>query len=106
MLRRGYKFTNKRHSVSGIMSSVFGALSFITFALCIFFSYSDTGAYAQRLGVSAFFALVFMITGFVLGIKAATENDSFMLFRVLGIAVNVLALLALSAILYAGAYVD
>lgn len=105
MARRSYMFTNKKHSTTGIMSTVFGIMSLCTYLLCIYKSYLGAGVDSIRLGVAAFFATVFMITGFILGVFASQEDESFTLFKVLGILFNVLALLSLSAILYAGAYV-
>ena len=86
------------------MSTVFGLLSFGTYLLCIFLSYLHAGSGATRLATAAFFATVFMVVGFILGIFAIQEEDRFALFKVLGMLFNSLALLSLSAILYAGAY--
>ncbi|MCR5502169.1 MAG: DUF6142 family protein [Lachnospiraceae bacterium] len=105
MARKGYIFISRKHSVPGIMSTVFGGLSLCTFVLCIYSSYLRAGAGAERLATAAFFAAVFMVIGFILGIFATQEDNRFALFKVLGMLLNTLALLALSAILYAGAYV-
>ena len=106
MTRKGYIFISRKHSVPGIMSTVFGVLSFGTYLLCIFLSYVNAGNGARRLGTAAFFATVFMVAGFILGIFATQEEDRFALFKVLGMLFNTLALLSLSAILYAGAYLS
>lgn len=104
MARKGYIFISRKHSVPGIMSTVFGGLSLVTFILCIYSSYLNAGTRTERLSTAAFFAMVFMVIGFILGVFATQEDNRFTLFKVLGILLNTLALLALSAILYAGAY--
>jgi len=47
-----------------------------------------------------------MTVGLILGIMSLREKETFKLFPVLGMIVNVLAFFALSLILYAGAYVS
>lgn len=103
MLRKNFIYTNKKHSVYGIMSSFFGILSAITYGLCFLFSYEVAGEDVQRLGVSAFLATLFMIAGFVLAIISTLETNKFRLFRILAFTFNTIALMELSVILYAGA---
>ncbi len=103
MIRKNFIYTNKKHSVCGIMSSFFGALSAITYGLCLYYSYLEAGEEVTRLGVCAFFATIFMIAGYVLAVISTLEANKFRLFRVLGFVFNTVALLELSAILYAGA---
>ena len=103
MIRRSYIYTNKKHSVYGIMSSFFGLLSAITYGLCFYFSYVVAGEETSRLGVSAFFATIFMITGYVLAVISVLEANKFWLFRISAFVLNTIALIELSIILYAGA---
>lgn len=102
-MARNYIYTNKKHTVTGIMSSVFGAMSLSTFLICIFKSYTQKGVDVERFAASALLATLFMIVGFGLVIFAFIEADRFKLFKILGLVLNILAFLALSAILYAGA---
>lgn len=100
---KNYIYTNRKQSVKGIMSSFFGALSAISYYLCIYQSYLNKGENAQRYSTVAFFATVFMIVGFILFIFSVFESDTFWLFRIIGVVLNVIALGALSMIFYAGA---
>ena len=90
----------------GIMSTILGVLSAGTMGCTIYLSYLHKGTASARYGAAAFLAALFMIIGFVLGIWSATEANKFRLFSVLGIIMNVLAFGILSAILFAGAYVN
>ena len=103
---KGYIFTNKEHSRKGIMSTILGVLSAGTMGCTIYLSYLHKGTASARYGAAAFLAALFMTIGFVLGIWSATEANKFRLFSVLGIITNVLAFGILSAILFAGAYVN
>ena len=98
-----YKFTSKKQSVYGIMSTTFGVVSTVTFILCIFVSYKVAGDSVTRLGASALLAILYMIVGIVLAIISLFENDKFNLFKITGFVFFVTSLLCLSALLYAGA---
>lgn len=104
--RKGYIFTNKKHTEKGIMSTILGVLSIITLGTAIYLSYLKKGAATARYGAAALLAVIFMITGIILGVWSTTEKEKFRLFTVLGILTNVLAFGMLSIILFAGAYID
>jgi uncharacterized membrane protein YukC len=48
--------------------------------------------------------MIFAFVGIVLGVMARMEKDKYYVYAYLGIGLNVLALAAISIILYAGAY--
>lgn len=102
----GYKFTNKRQSVYGIMSTIFGLMSSLTLAFCIQKSYSLRGVGIDRYGVSALLAIIYMMVGYGLGIYSFLESDRFKLFKIAGMVTNSMGLILLSIILYAGAFIE
>lgn len=102
---RGYIFTNKKHPEKGIMSFILGILSLGTYIMAVYLSYQGKGVSSARYGAAGVLAGVFMTVGLILGIMSLREKETFKLFPVLGMIVNVLAFFALSLILYAGAYV-
>lgn len=103
---RGYIFTNKVHSQKGMISTILGLLSLLTLGTAVYLSYLHKGVGAEQYGTAAVLAVVFMTVGLIMGIISMTEKEKFMLFRVLGIVLNVMAFAVLSFILFAGAYVD
>ena len=103
---KGFIFTNKEYSKTGIMYTVFGVLSFATLGTAVYLSYQNGGASSARYGAAAFLAVIFWAAGMMLGIYSTTEKEKFRLFTVLGIFVNLLAFGMLSLILFAGAYVE
>jgi len=102
--KRGYKFTNKKHSEKAIMSTVFGVLSLISLIVVLYLSYSKAGKAPVNYGFSGILILIFAIAGLVLGVLALQEKERFMFFGRLGCLLNGLALAGVSGILYAGAY--
>lgn len=105
-LKKGYIFTNKDHPKRGIMSSILGILSIVTFITAVYLSYRGGGTSSARYGAAGLLAVVFMVIGLGLGIRSFMEKDRFKLFPCLGIVLNIIAFLILSLILYAGAYVN
>ncbi len=102
--KRNYKFTNKRHSQKAVMSTVFGALSLISLAVVIYLAYTNAGEAPVNYGISGVLILIFAIVGLALGVLALQERDKYMLFGRLGCLLNVLSLVGISGVLYAGAY--
>jgi len=102
--KRNYKFTNKKHSEKAVMSTVFGALSVSSLAVVLYLSYSKAGEAPVNYGFSGILILIFAIVGMVLGVLALREKERFLFFGRLGCVLNGLALVGVSGILYAGAY--
>ena len=67
-------------------------------------SYAKAGEIPLQYGAVAFLTMIFAFVGIVLGVLSKSERDKFYFFSYLGIVLNVLVLVALSVILYAGAY--
>lgn len=103
---KGYIFTSKDHPKKGIMASILGILSIVTYVTAIYLSYRNGGESSARYGAAGVLASVFMAVGMILSVCSAMEKDRFKLFPVLGIILNSAAFMILSLILYAGAYVD
>jgi hypothetical protein len=102
--RNGYIFTNKEHSQKGIMSTILGIISLATLAYAVVMSYRLAGDIPRQYGAAAMLVMIFAFVGIVLGVMARMEKDKYYVYAYLGIGLNVLALAAISIILYAGAY--
>ena len=99
--KNSYMFTNKQHTQKGIMSTILGVISLATLSYAVIMSYLKAGDIPRQYGAAA---MLFSFVGAALGVISKTERDKFYLFTYLGIGLNVLALAAISVILYAGAY--
>lgn len=104
MPRKGYKFTNKKHSEKSVMSTVFGGLSIVSMLVLIYLSYLRGGVVPVNYGIAMMLVLLFGIVGIVLGVLAMQEREKFRLFAIIGLALNGITLLSVSAVLYAGSY--
>ena len=88
------------------MSTILGVISLVTLAYAIIMSYFKAGNIPRQYGAAALLVMVFAFAGIVLGVFSKTERDKFYFFTYLGITLNVLALIVISVILYAGAYLE
>lgn len=104
MAKKGYKFTNKKHSPKAVMSTVFGALSDISLIVLVYLSYARGGQVPVNYGIAVILVLIFAIVGCLLGVLAWQEREKFKVFAIIGLVLNVVALMAVSGILYAGSY--
>lgn len=104
MAKKGYKFTNKKHSAKAVMSTAFGSLSVISLIVLVYLSYLRGGQVPVNYGIAVILALVFSVIGCILGVLAWQEREKFKGFAIIGLVLNVVALLSVSGILYAGSY--
>ena len=104
MHRWNFMFTNKKHSVRGMISSVLGVIALVGMILAIMLSYKERGAANPRYGLALLWSFVFAIGGMVQGVRSKLERDVFLFFPILGIATNTIVILSTFFILYAGVY--
>lgn len=102
MARPGYKFTNKKNPEKGIMSSALGAISVVSTALALYFTYLAEGVAKAQYGSVVCLALLFSVVGLVLGIMSYLERDIYKFFPVLGIVLNIIGIIGAGFILYIG----
>ena len=101
--RKGYIFTNKKHSELAIMATILGVISLAALIVVVFQSYLSAGDVAVNFGFTGLLATLFSMVGLSLGMATVREKDYYRLFPVLGILLNLVALGGVSLILYAGA---
>ncbi len=102
--KNSYMFTNKQHTEKGIMATILGVISLATLSYTVVMSYYRGGDVPLQYGAAALLVTIFALTGVVIAVISKTERDKYYFFSYLGICLNVLALIAVSIILYAGAY--
>lgn len=104
MRKRNFMFSKKKNPWRGIMSTILGILSVVSIGLAVFSSFQIKGASSARLGSVVLLALIFSLSGVVLGILSRFERDMFYFFSNLGIVLNAVAILVIGFILYAGVF--
>lgn len=103
-MAKKYLFTDKKHSPKAIMSTVLGLITNTAIGYAIYSTYTIGGIATQRLGSTGAVILFMSTVGLILGYISKANADEFHLFSHLGIILNLIALLGVSMVLYAGAY--
>lgn len=101
--RKGYIFTNKKHSERAIMATILGILSLGALAFVVVSSYLSAGEAGMNYGYTGLLATLFSLVGLCLGIVTVKDKNYYRFFPVMGILLNLAALGSVSLILYAGA---
>jgi hypothetical protein len=102
--KHSYIYTNKQHPNSSIMSTVLGTLSLTAIVVSIYLTYLQKGEARIQYGAAMLLALVFSFIGVWLAFIALRKRDIYYIFPILGMVFNVLAIVLISLILFAGAY--
>lgn len=102
--RPNYIFTNKKHSDKAVMSTILGVISVLSLGAVLYLSSVQKGEAPAGYGVTGFLVAVFSLTGLILGIVTAVEKDRYKLFPCLGILFNLIALLGIGLVVFAGMY--
>ena len=87
-----YKFTSKKQSEKGIMSTILGFMSVVSFFTASSMSFRLKGGIPDRMGSVGFVSMLFAFVGAVLGCMSLREQDVFWLFPRMGTFLCVVAL--------------
>lgn len=89
---RNYKFTNKKHPAKAIYAIMLGCVSLMGLCAVIYLSFQAGGVTKPGYGLTGLLALIFSLTGTVLGILSFRDRDSFYVLSWVGTILNVLML--------------
>ncbi len=100
--KRRYIFTSNSRSDKGIMASVCGLISMVSFILVMMIVLRAGGITGSRLGAVGFVSCLFSVAGIVLGIMSLVERDTFRFFPRLGFTVSLLSGICWGGVIYVG----
>ncbi|MCR5720417.1 MAG: DUF6142 family protein [Lachnospiraceae bacterium] len=100
MARRKLIYTGKKISKRGRMSAFLGVLSLAGLAVSIYAAYKKDGEISMKYGVTGFLAMIFSLSGLILGTCSLRDDENFRFLPVLGIVLNSLSLICVGIILY------
>lgn len=88
MAKRSYKFTDKKHTRQGIISSLLGVASLVLLAAGLTAAYGMAGGSGPAMALMGFLSMLFSLIGFVLGARGFQEEEVYYLFSKIGIGLN------------------
>lgn len=100
--KRAYIYSNKKHTLKGVFSFILSVIVLFSLVISILISYRAKGEAPQSLGAVGFICTLFSGAGIILALFGKKEPDKFYIFANIGLAINIIDLLFISNILYAG----
>lgn len=97
-----YKFTDKKHSKGGIISSLLLLISAWMLGYSIYLSFKEAGNGGYMVGLLAMLALLVSIIGFFVGVKSFKEEDVFYGYSWFGTVGNTIIWLFLGCLMLVG----
>lgn len=92
--KKKYKFTDKKHSRTGMLSSALGAAALLMTLGAFAAAYAQSGQAGRWIAVLGFLALILTGAGLYYGFRGLGEEDVYPLFPWLGCGLNAVLLLA------------
>jgi len=87
------------------MSTILGLVDVYTVIYVIYRTYNNGGQAPARYAATVVLVLLFAFIGIIAGLVGKADEEKFYLFAYLGIFLNIVAIIIISGILYAGAYI-
>lgn len=102
MSKRKYKFTNKKHSVGGVLSTLMALAAIGMIVVSIVMSFRARGEGGAEVGTLSLMALVFSVFGLVMGLLSYRETDRYYSFSFIGSLMNGIVTILLIMLLLVG----
>ena len=88
MARRRYKFTDKKHTKQGLISTGLGVAALVLLCIALGMAFKSGGNAGSIVGLCAAFSTAGSAAGFVLAVKGFQEEEVYYLFSQIGVLVN------------------
>lgn len=86
--KKNYKFTDREHSVKGIISLILGMISIIAFVIISYLSSLSAGNGGIGYGLAGLLLFAVACTGLFLGIQSCKEKDIYYNAPIAGLTIN------------------
>ena len=102
LFSKKYKFTNKKLSKGGGMSSLFAVLSVVLVYMGVYSSYMADGAGGTLVGVLGVGAFVSSTIGFIVGARSFKNEEAFLGLPWFGVVSNAVIWLFMMCVIFIG----
>ena len=97
-----YKFTDKKRSKGGIISSLLFVLAVVLLGISIYLSYKKAGDGGMEVGLLAMTSLIIALSGFFVGVKSFKEENVFFGYSWMGTIGNTIIWIILGGLILVG----
>ncbi|MDD6339659.1 MAG: DUF6142 family protein [Butyrivibrio sp.] len=84
MAKHRYKFSDKKHSVGGAISTMLALAAVIFFVISVRFSFAARGEGGDNVGSAALASTAFAVFGLVVGLMSYKESNRYRTFSFIG----------------------
>ena len=84
MSKRKYKFTNKKHSIGGVVSTFMALVAIALLIVAVVYSFKASGNGGEEVGIMALMSVVFSVFGLITGLLSYREFDRYYTFSLIG----------------------
>jgi hypothetical protein len=102
LFSKKYKFTNKKISKGGIMSSLFAVVAIVLVVAGVYISYKADGAGGASVGVLGISAFAVATVGFIIGARSFKNEEAFLGFPWFGVVTNAIIWLFMMCVIFIG----
>lgn len=102
MARHKYKFSNKKHSVGGVISTVMAVSAAVLFVRAVVISFAARGEGGMEVGSYALSALAVAFFGCIMGLLSYKESERYYTFSFIGALFNGILTVVLAMLLVVG----
>jgi len=100
---KGYKFTDKKQSKMGMISTIIGIIALVLICYAVHLSFLADGKGSEIIGVFGSIGMLLSIVGMILGLRSFKNDDVFYLFSWTGTIINILIVLFTGSMVLIGA---
>ncbi|MGN0369767.1 MAG: DUF6142 family protein [Butyrivibrio sp.] len=101
-MKHKYKFSTKKHSVGGTISSIMAVSAVALFVRAVYLSFKAAGEGGTLIGALALSALAVAFFGLVIGLLSYKESDRYYTFSFIGSLSNGIMLVLMVMLLIVG----
>lgn len=102
LFSKKYKFTDKKISRGGILSSLFAVFAVVLIYIGVYISYKADGNGGMNVGLLGMGAFVLSLTGLIVGVKSFKKEDVFLGFPWFGVVSNAIIWIFMLCIILIG----
>ena len=84
MQKSKLKFTDKNHTVGGVLSTIMGIASIVCYVYAVYLSFKSRGEGGAFVGGMALLLMVLSVFGLIIGFLSYREKEKYYLFSFIG----------------------
>ena len=102
LFSKKYKFTNKKISKGGVMSSLFAVVAIVCLCIGVYISYKADGSGDATVGILGLSAFVVSLLGFIIGVRSFKNEEAFLGLPWFGVVANAVTWIFMMCVIFIG----